>query len=72
MNREPTPSPCINVCRLDRDTGLCRGCCRTGAEIAAWRDASEEARLRIIDRIAERRRRAEGAAGANLAAADAG
>jgi predicted Fe-S protein YdhL (DUF1289 family) len=29
-------SPCIDVCRMDRRTGLCEGCLRTIDEIAAW------------------------------------
>ena len=30
------PSPCISVCRMDADSGLCEGCMRTLEEIAAW------------------------------------
>lgn len=30
------PSPCINVCQMDADSGWCQGCQRTLAEIAAW------------------------------------
>ena len=30
------PSPCISVCRMSADTGLCEGCFRTLEEIAAW------------------------------------
>lgn len=37
-------SPCVGVCRIDRDTGYCIGCARTGAEIAGWRDAAPAAR----------------------------
>ncbi len=33
------PTPCINVCTLDEATGLCLGCARSGAEIAAWAEA---------------------------------
>jgi len=33
---QPTPSPCINVCRIDPVTALCLGCRRTLDEIAAW------------------------------------
>ena len=29
-------SPCVNVCRIDADTGWCVGCARTIEEIAAW------------------------------------
>ena len=30
------PSPCISVCRIHADTGLCEGCFRTLPEISAW------------------------------------
>jgi predicted Fe-S protein YdhL (DUF1289 family) len=29
-------SPCINVCQMNADTGLCEGCLRTLDEIADW------------------------------------
>jgi uncharacterized protein len=48
-------SPCIGVCTLDPQTELCRGCLRSGAEIAAWRDADSELRLRILERVDLRR-----------------
>lgn len=33
----PRPnSPCVNLCRIDPDTGWCVGCARTIAEIATW------------------------------------
>jgi predicted Fe-S protein YdhL (DUF1289 family) len=35
------PSPCINVCRMHPQTGLCEGCFRTIEEIAKWSTASE-------------------------------
>ena len=51
-------SPCIGVCVID-DDGLCRGCHRTGNEIAAWTTLGDAARLRFMDVIlparAERR-----------------
>jgi predicted Fe-S protein YdhL (DUF1289 family) len=31
-----TPSPCINICRMDAATGWCQGCQRTLQEIATW------------------------------------
>lgn len=40
-------SPCIGICSLDAD-GLCEGCRRTGAEIAAWPTLSDEQRLRML------------------------
>ena len=32
----PTPSPCINICRMDDGTGWCTGCLRTLDEITRW------------------------------------
>jgi len=52
----PIDSPCIGVCVLDPLTGFCRGCLRTGDEVAAWRDATDAVRLAILDRIEARRR----------------
>jgi predicted Fe-S protein YdhL (DUF1289 family) len=48
-------SPCIGICTLDPQTELCLGCLRTGSEIAAWRDADSNLRLRILDRVRSRR-----------------
>lgn len=51
-------SPCIGICALDED-GLCRGCHRTGDEIAAWSRLDDAARLYFMDVVlparAERR-----------------
>ncbi|WP_324307778.1 DUF1289 domain-containing protein [Thermomonas sp.] len=41
-------SPCTGVCTL-ADDGLCRGCHRTGDEIAAWSTMTDEARLHAMD-----------------------
>ena len=30
------PSPCISVCRISADSGLCEGCFRSLGEISAW------------------------------------
>ena len=30
------PSPCISVCRIDDESGLCEGCLRSLDEIAGW------------------------------------
>ncbi len=43
-------SPCVGVCELDAD-GLCAGCRRSGAEIAAWPAMDDEARLRVMERL---------------------
>ena len=40
-------TPCVGVCRLD-DRGLCVGCRRSMAEIAAWRDLPDTERIRFM------------------------
>ena len=56
MTRASTP--CIRVCILDPDTGLCEGCGRTREEIASWFRLSEQDRLRIMAELPERMRKA--------------
>ena len=50
-------SPCIRVCILDKATGLCEGCGRTGPEIARWWRMSEDERLAIMAELEGRMRR---------------
>ena len=51
-------TPCIRVCSLDAEVGLCAGCGRTPEEIAGWLRLSEEERLRIMAELEDRMRRA--------------
>ena len=51
----PPPSPCINVCVLDAD-GLCRGCLRTGDEIARWISMGPAEQRKLIESLKDRRR----------------
>lgn len=48
------PSPCISVCRMSADSGLCEGCFRTRDEIAAWSSASDGDKRRIWQTIEQR------------------
>jgi predicted Fe-S protein YdhL (DUF1289 family) len=48
-------SPCISVCQLDDRTGWCLGCYRTIDEIRDWIIMLPEERVRVLDRLAERR-----------------
>ncbi|GAB3370597.1 DUF1289 domain-containing protein [Massilia agri] len=60
MNPEeqtPVPSPCINVCRMVPETGLCQGCMRTIEEIVAWGKADDAYKRAVWAEI--RRREAE-------------
>lgn len=58
MAPTPIPSPCTAICRIDAASGLCAGCLRTREEIAAWRDAADDERLAILERLKTRRRAA--------------
>ena len=49
-------SPCIKTCVLDRLTGLCIGCGRSGTEIAAWSRLTPDARRAIMAGLTERLR----------------
>jgi hypothetical protein len=48
------PSPCIGICRMDAETGLCSGCLRTIEEIAAWGGATEAFRREVWREIRRR------------------
>ena len=48
-------SPCINVCKMDEQTGLCSGCFRTIDEIAVWAGIDDARRLGILAAVARRR-----------------
>lgn len=47
-------SPCILVCSIDRKTGYCFGCGRTGDEIANWLNFSPVERQSVNDLLAAR------------------
>ncbi|MBK7662977.1 MAG: DUF1289 domain-containing protein [Sterolibacteriaceae bacterium] len=49
------PSPCINVCKMNKRSGLCEGCLRTLDEIAMWGQASDPQKLVILAQLVERR-----------------
>jgi predicted Fe-S protein YdhL (DUF1289 family) len=41
-------SPCIGVCRINRDSHLCEGCRRTLTEIAEWLHLSDDQKRAVI------------------------
>lgn len=53
--QQPVGSPCIDVCRLDRQTGCCEGCLRTRDEIKAWKTMADVEKLRVLAGLAARR-----------------
>ena len=58
MNATPRPipvtTPCIKLCVVDREAGLCAGCGRTLAEIGGWLGLSEAERRTIIAELPAR------------------
>jgi len=51
---KPVRSPCIQVCQLDEEHGLCRGCLRTADEIARWGASTNRERHVILRGVNER------------------
>lgn len=38
----PVPSPCVSLCKMNRDSGYCEGCMRTIDEIVHWSGATDD------------------------------
>jgi predicted Fe-S protein YdhL (DUF1289 family) len=55
MHLRQPPSPCISVCRIDPETGLCQGCLRTLDEIADWPMLSVREKDALLWQLRERR-----------------
>jgi hypothetical protein len=50
-------TPCIKVCIVDGESGLCMGCHRTLPEVATWLRLTAEARAAIMAELPARRSR---------------
>ncbi len=48
-------SPCVEVCEIDRETGLCLGCGRTIDEIASWAAMTSAERRRVMAELPTRK-----------------
>ncbi|MGV3666715.1 MAG: DUF1289 domain-containing protein [Leptospira bouyouniensis] len=48
-------SPCIKVCMMDPDSGLCAGCYRTIEEIGNWSSMTEEERESVWRELPQRK-----------------
>jgi predicted Fe-S protein YdhL (DUF1289 family) len=59
MSRPPRSiaSPCIQVCVIDGESGLCLGCYRSLPEVAAWARFTDEERARLMSTLPGRRSR---------------
>jgi predicted Fe-S protein YdhL (DUF1289 family) len=50
-------TPCVQVCVVDGQSGLCLGCFRTLGEIAGWSGLGEETRAALMAELPGRRAR---------------
>jgi uncharacterized protein len=59
MDAPPRPiaTPCIKVCVVDGESGLCLGCYRTLNEVAGWQKLGEDERATIMAELPQRRSR---------------
>lgn len=48
-------SPCINLCQMDAQSRLCRGCFRSIDEITGWAGSDDARRAIILAAVALRR-----------------
>jgi predicted Fe-S protein YdhL (DUF1289 family) len=48
-------TPCVKICDIDRESGLCCGCGRSLAEIARWSSMSDAERRHIMALLPKRR-----------------
>jgi len=53
--RQAVMSPCVKVCQMDPQRGLCLGCARTLDEIARWSSMSDTERERVLAELPSRR-----------------
>jgi len=56
-DRPPPPikTPCVKVCVVDGESGLCMGCYRRLEEVAGWARLDAAERERIMAELPERR-----------------
>ena len=50
-------TPCVQVCIVDGQSGLCLGCFRTLAEIGGWSQFTDDERSSLIAELPGRRSR---------------
>jgi predicted Fe-S protein YdhL (DUF1289 family) len=53
----PIRTPCVKVCVVDPESGLCLGCFRTLPEVGGWASLSDADRDRIMAELPGRRSR---------------
>lgn len=53
----PVVTPCVKVCVVDGESGLCLGCYRTLAEVAGWARFSDDERATLMSQLSSRKSR---------------
>jgi predicted Fe-S protein YdhL (DUF1289 family) len=48
-------TPCVSICVMSQETGLCEGCARTIEEIVSWSRMTAAERRRIMAELPGRR-----------------
>jgi uncharacterized protein len=51
----PIATPCVQVCLIDGESGLCVGCQRTLPEVAGWSRLTDTERADIMTQLPDRR-----------------
>lgn len=51
---EEVIDPCIQICTIDPDSGLCMGCSRTEEEITNWFLMTTEERIELVKQLPKR------------------
>jgi predicted Fe-S protein YdhL (DUF1289 family) len=54
IRKNKTKSPCIDICKIGKNSGLCKGCPRTRQEIKGWKVLSKSERREMTIQIALR------------------
>ena len=50
----PIKTPCISVCVMDDESGLCTGCARTLSEIGGWGGMNDVERDAVLRQLPQR------------------
>lgn len=54
MSHASETTPCVNICKINTEHGICGGCKRTQDEIKQWRSYSDEMREAVLKDLEER------------------
>ena len=58
--REEVESPCVKLCIIHTESGLCMGCYRSGLEISKWAIMTAAERQHIMQELPSRAGRVRG------------